>query len=130
MRRIDFWAGVPLCFLVTLADRLLRAAGMKGRGHGRRPRHILFIQLAEMGTMVVAYPALRRALRAAVRRDAAELRPRGSHDDGQRQLQAGAVTRAASLALRLSFRRPRGGDNRRPRDDLGFCRAAAGRWGT
>jgi len=61
MRRIDFWAGVPLCFLVTLADRLLRAAGVKGRGHGQRPRHILFIQLAEMGTMVVAYPALRRA---------------------------------------------------------------------
>src|SRR6187551_1104652 len=61
MRRIDFWAGVPLCFLVTLAGRLLRAAGVKGRGHGQRPRHILFIQLAEMGTMVVAYPALRRA---------------------------------------------------------------------
>ena len=61
MRRIDFWAGVPLCWFVTLADRLLRAIGMKGRGHGQRPRHILFIQLAEMGTMVVAYPALRRA---------------------------------------------------------------------
>ena len=61
MRRIDFWAGVPLCWFVTLADRLLRAVGVKGRGHGQRPRHILFIQLAEMGTMVVAYPALRRA---------------------------------------------------------------------
>ena len=61
MRRIDFWAGVPLCWFVTLADRLLRAVGVRGRGHGQRPRHILFIQLAEMGTMVVAYPALRRA---------------------------------------------------------------------
>src|SRR5678815_2831734 len=61
MRRIDFWAGVPLCYLVTLADRLLRAAGVKGRGHGSRPKNILFIQLAEMGTMVVAYPALRKA---------------------------------------------------------------------
>ena len=60
MRRIDFWAGVPLCYLVTLADRVLRAIGMKGRGHGHRPKHILFIQLAEMGTMVVAYPALRK----------------------------------------------------------------------
>ena len=60
MRRIDLWAGVPLCFLVTLADRMLRALGMKGRGHGRRPKNILFIQLAEMGTMVVAYPALRK----------------------------------------------------------------------
>ena len=61
MRRIDLWAGVPLCYVVTLADRLLRAVGVKGRGHGQKPRHILFIQLAEMGTMVVAYPALRRA---------------------------------------------------------------------
>src|SRR4030095_10118234 len=61
MRRIDFWAGVPLCFLVTLADRVLRAVGMKGRADGRRPKNILFIQLAEMGTMVVAYPALRKA---------------------------------------------------------------------
>src|SRR6266511_1912088 len=61
MRRIDFWAGVPLCFLITVADRLLKALGWKGRGHDRRPTHILFIQLAEMGTMVVAYPALRKA---------------------------------------------------------------------
>jgi ADP-heptose:LPS heptosyltransferase len=60
MRRIDLWAGIPLCFLVTLADRLLRALGVKGRGYDRRPKNILFIQLAEMGTMVVAYPALRK----------------------------------------------------------------------
>jgi len=31
MRRIDFWAGVPLCYAVTLADRVVRALGMKGR---------------------------------------------------------------------------------------------------
>ncbi|HEV8396527.1 MAG TPA: glycosyltransferase family 9 protein [Vicinamibacterales bacterium] len=60
MRRIDFWAGIPLCFLVTAANRVLRAVGYRGRGHDRRPKQILFIQLAEMGTMVVAYPALRK----------------------------------------------------------------------
>jgi ADP-heptose:LPS heptosyltransferase len=60
MRRIDLWAGVPLCFLVSLADRILKAIGVKGRGHGQRPRNILFIQLAEMGTMVVSLPALRK----------------------------------------------------------------------
>jgi len=60
MRRIDFWAGVPLCFVMTVADRLLQLFGWRGRGHDRQPRHILFIQLAEMGTMVVAYPALRK----------------------------------------------------------------------
>jgi ADP-heptose:LPS heptosyltransferase len=60
MRRIDLWAGVPLCFLVTVADRILKAIGLKGRGHGQRPKNILFIQLAEMGTMVVSLPALRK----------------------------------------------------------------------
>ena len=60
MRWIDFWFGVPLCFIVTTADRVLRAMGFKGRGHDAPPRHVLFIQLAEMGTMVVAYPALRK----------------------------------------------------------------------
>ena len=60
MRRIDFWTGIPLCYAVTVADRLMRLLGRKGRGHGRRPKQILFIQLAEMGTMVVAYPALRK----------------------------------------------------------------------
>ena len=60
MRRIDFWAGIPLCFLVTGTDRVLRTLGYKGRGQDRKPKRILFIQLAEMGTMVVAYPALRK----------------------------------------------------------------------
>jgi ADP-heptose:LPS heptosyltransferase len=60
MRRIDFWVGIPLCFLITLVHRLGAALGVKGRGHGRKPANVLFIQLAEMGTMVVAYPAMRR----------------------------------------------------------------------
>jgi ADP-heptose:LPS heptosyltransferase len=60
MRAIDFWAGVPLTFLLTIAARLQRLAGF-GRPPAGRPRRILFIQLAEMGTMVVAYPSLRKA---------------------------------------------------------------------
>ncbi len=40
--------------------RIQRLLGLAGSPDGR-PRHILFIQLAEMGTMVVAYPALRKA---------------------------------------------------------------------
>ena len=41
-------------------SRIQRLLGLAGSPAGR-PRHILFIQLAEMGTMVVAYPALRKA---------------------------------------------------------------------
>ena len=60
MRFIDYWVGLPLTFLLTLVSRVLRFAGVEASPAGR-PRNILFIQLAEMGTMVVAYPALRKA---------------------------------------------------------------------
>jgi ADP-heptose:LPS heptosyltransferase len=60
MRKVDFWVGIPLCFIVTLVYRLQRLIGLKDPGD-RKPRHVLFIQLAEMGTMVVAYPAIRKA---------------------------------------------------------------------
>ena len=60
MRAIDFWVGVPLTFLMTVVYRIQRLIGF-GRPPAAAPRHILFIQLAEMGTMVVAYPALRKA---------------------------------------------------------------------
>ena len=60
MRAIDYWVGIPLVFLVTVVDRLRRLVGLAGSPAGK-PRNILFIQLAEMGTMVVAYPSLRKA---------------------------------------------------------------------
>jgi ADP-heptose:LPS heptosyltransferase len=60
MRTIDYWVGVPLTFLLTLAWRLQRLLGLAASPAGA-PRRILFIQLAEMGTMVVLYPALRKA---------------------------------------------------------------------
>jgi ADP-heptose:LPS heptosyltransferase len=60
MRAVDFWMGVPLCFLLTLVARVQRLLGLGAEPAGP-PRKILFIQLAEMGTMVVAYPALRKA---------------------------------------------------------------------
>src|SRR5262245_32802177 len=60
MRAIDYWVGIPLLFLVTVVDRFRRFVGLATSAAGG-PRNILFIQLAEMGTMVVAYPSLRKA---------------------------------------------------------------------
>ena len=60
MRAIDFWVGIPLTFLLTVADSIRRLLGLAASPAGA-PRNILFIQLAEMGTMVVAYPSLRKA---------------------------------------------------------------------
>jgi ADP-heptose:LPS heptosyltransferase len=60
MRVIDYWVGVPLAFFLTIVCRVQRLLGLAASPAGR-PRNILFIQLAEMGTMVVAYPAIRKA---------------------------------------------------------------------
>jgi ADP-heptose:LPS heptosyltransferase len=60
MRTVDFWIGIPLAFCVTVVWRIQRFLGLAASPAGA-PRNILFIQLAEMGTMVVAYPALRKA---------------------------------------------------------------------
>ena len=60
MRAIDYWVGIPLAFLLTIVSRVQRFIGLATSPVGR-PRNILFIQLAEMGTMVVAYPSLRKA---------------------------------------------------------------------
>ena len=60
MRAIDYWIGIPLAWLLTMVCRVQRLIGLAASPVGRS-RNILFIQLAEMGTMVVAYPALRKA---------------------------------------------------------------------
>ncbi len=60
MRGIDFWAGVPICLLLTAVHRLQRLVGLGKPRPGEKPQNVLLVQLAEMGTMVVAYPAIRK----------------------------------------------------------------------
>src|ERR1035438_7276808 len=56
MRAVDYWIGIPLCFLFTQVMRLL------GKPNGpKEPRRVLFIELSEMGSAVIANPALEKA---------------------------------------------------------------------
>jgi ADP-heptose:LPS heptosyltransferase len=56
MRNIDYWIGIPLCFVCTLLVRLI------GKPKGpERPRRVLFIELSEMGSTVIANPAMEKA---------------------------------------------------------------------
>src|ERR1700736_13337 len=58
MRRIDRHAGIPLCAVATV---LVRAFD-RLRARAARPlRRILFVELSEMGTTVLAQPAMPRA---------------------------------------------------------------------
>jgi len=58
MRRIDRLAGVPLCALATLA---LRLRGLFRSRPPQQVRRILFVELSEMGTTILAEPAMRKA---------------------------------------------------------------------
>lgn len=58
MRVVDFWVGVPLTFLVTLWYKTMRFFGLKDPCYAELPHNILCIELAEMGSTVLAYPAL------------------------------------------------------------------------
>jgi ADP-heptose:LPS heptosyltransferase len=58
MRAVDYWIGVPLCFLCT---RLVRLWG-KPKGP-EAPRRILFVELSEMGSTIIANPAMEKAKR-------------------------------------------------------------------
>jgi ADP-heptose:LPS heptosyltransferase len=58
MRRIDHLAGVPLCAVATV---LLRLVGLFRPRAPRPLRRILFVELSEMGTTILAEPAMRKA---------------------------------------------------------------------
>lgn len=58
MRQIDFWAGVPLLALITGLHRLWRLIRPAPASEGR---NILFIELSEMGSAVIADSAMKRA---------------------------------------------------------------------
>lgn len=58
MRRIDRLVGIPLCLLATSVLKIRR---MLQRRRQRPIRRILFIELSEMGSAVLADPAMRKA---------------------------------------------------------------------
>ncbi len=57
MRRIDHWAGVPLCFIATFIVWLLdRFAACRTE----RPERVLLVELSEMGSAIIVDPAMRK----------------------------------------------------------------------
>ena len=57
MRMIDHRVGVPLCFLTTFLVRLFGRAVPAGTA----PKKVLFIELSEMGSTILADPAMKKA---------------------------------------------------------------------
>ena len=63
MRLIDRWAGIPLCFVTGLWSliRTIRKSKSDNYPNQDSPEIIAFIGLAEIGALVVAYPAIQEA---------------------------------------------------------------------
>jgi len=57
MRYIDYWLGVPLCFLLSIWNFILRTSGVRRKNETRK---ILLIKLSEIGAVILAYPLLKR----------------------------------------------------------------------
>jgi ADP-heptose:LPS heptosyltransferase len=57
-RRIDRYVGIPVCFVLTGLVRVLE--WFRGGRSRRAPRKVLFIELSEMGSTILASAAIRR----------------------------------------------------------------------
>jgi ADP-heptose:LPS heptosyltransferase len=62
MRRIDYYVGVPLCFLGLLCQKVVTSVIKR---YKRTPRNILFIELSEMGSAILVDPAMRKLQKEA-----------------------------------------------------------------
>src|SRR3989344_6519616 len=60
MRKVDYWIGIPICFVITIWYQLQRLFGLKNPKYNEKPKNVLFIELAEMGSTVLAYPAIKK----------------------------------------------------------------------
>lgn len=58
MQWVDYHFGIPLCFLATLWVKL---TSLWARKPSAPPKRVLFIELSEMGSVILADPALRYA---------------------------------------------------------------------
>ncbi len=65
MRKVDYFAGIPLCLLVSAALKIGRLFRPWRR---QQPKKVLFIELSEMGSAILVDPAMRK-----IQRNGAEL---------------------------------------------------------
>jgi len=62
MRKVDYFAGVPLC---ALATPFVKLTSLFSKQSALTPRKVLFIELSEMGSAILVDPAMRKMQTAA-----------------------------------------------------------------
>ena len=58
-RKIDYWLGIPLCFLLSIPGYFFKILRIKPKPD-KAPEKIVFIKLSELGAIVLSYPLLSR----------------------------------------------------------------------
>jgi ADP-heptose:LPS heptosyltransferase len=61
MRKVDFFVGVPLCLAATIVKKL--SAFVSFSRPAAKPKNILLIELSEMGSTILADPAMKKLKR-------------------------------------------------------------------
>jgi ADP-heptose:LPS heptosyltransferase len=61
MRKIDYFIGIPLCFMASIVQRVLN---LFQEVQHRYPKKVLFIELSEMGSTILADPAMQKLKKA------------------------------------------------------------------
>lgn len=59
LKRIDYWLGIPLCFLLSALNHIQGGLGLRRR-RIRPVKKIAFIKLPELGAIILAYPLISR----------------------------------------------------------------------
>src|SRR5262245_43145902 len=59
MHAVDYWVGIPLCMAVSAFEKVRSAFSSASPSP---PKRLLFIELSEMGSAVLAYPAIKEAV--------------------------------------------------------------------
>jgi ADP-heptose:LPS heptosyltransferase len=57
MRAVDRWVGIPLTLILTVT---LKVGGLFGKRQAVKPQRVLFIELSEMGSIILADPAIQK----------------------------------------------------------------------
>jgi ADP-heptose:LPS heptosyltransferase len=65
MRKVDYYAGIPLCLLATLVVRCADLLAGRRDPAPRKDLKVLFIELSEMGSAILVDPAMRKLQRVA-----------------------------------------------------------------
>lgn len=60
VRTIDYWFGIPLCFVLSIFHNIQKIF-IPERFKEIKPKKILFLELSEIGSIILAYSAIKRA---------------------------------------------------------------------